>query len=642
MSGGAGPSPAGSPDRRDGAPAVPAGGGVGVSHDPGRRRGLAPTRVPAAATALAIVIYVGLAVVLFWHVWSSDPTQVSQPGGDQFSNMWFLRWLPFAIARGHNPFFSDFANYPSGVNLLTNTSALLLGLVASPITVAWGPVASFNVLLTLALPASATAGYFLARRLTSWRPAAFVAGLLYGFSPYQIAQSAGHLNLTFVVVPPLVFLALHELVVRQAGPARRWGIGLGLLVTAQFFVSSEVLASTIVMGAICVVATIAVGRRSVRSHLHHALVGGAWAAGTAAVLLAYPVWFALLGPGHISGPIQLVPQGYRADLLGPLVPDSLLRIAPAHLAHIADNFANSPTENGSYLGITLLAVLAVATVALWRQSKPLRVVAVGGASAFLLSLGAGLVVKSNPPGAASGFPLPERIFTKLPVLANTIPVRYSLYVALFAALELALVLDHLHRRLREDPGRGAWRIRWRSVVVPTLLAVLALAPLVPVAPFTGIGPVGTPPFFTSAALGATVPAGSTAVLYPFPSSRTPNGQAWQAVADLHFRMPGGYFLTPQGPSRHIAFSPALGYTRTTLTATVLTGLAAGTAPARTAALRVALRAEWRAWQVRTLVAFPTLGADPTGTVAFFTWLTGRAPAVLPGAAYVWADLGPVR
>ncbi|MGC8463709.1 MAG: hypothetical protein ACP5P9_08590, partial [Acidimicrobiales bacterium] len=163
-----------------------------------------PTRSPAAATVLAIVVYAALAVVVFWHLWTSDPTQVSQPGGDQFSNMWFLEWVPFAIAHGHNPFFSNFANYPFGVNLLTNTSALLLGLAASPITVVWGPVASFNVLLTLALPASATSGYFLARRFTTWRPAAFVAGLLYGFSPYEIAQSAGHLNLTFVVFPPLV------------------------------------------------------------------------------------------------------------------------------------------------------------------------------------------------------------------------------------------------------------------------------------------------------------------------------------------------------------------------------------------------------------------------------------------------------
>ncbi len=300
-----------------------------------------PTRSPAAATALSVVVYLALAVVIFWHLWTNDPTQVSQPGGDQFSNMWFLEWVPFAISHGHNPFFSNFANYPFGVNLLTNTSALLLGLVASPITVAWGPVASFNVLLTAALPASATAGYFLARRFTSWRPAAFVAGLLYGFSPYEIAQSAGHLNLTFVVFPPLVLLALHELVVRQARPARRWGVGLGLLLTAQFFVSSEVLASTIVVATICLVTTGVVGWRSARPHLRHALVGGAWAAGTAVTLLAYPLWFALSGPGHIAGPIQLVPQGYRADLLGPLVPDSLLRFAPAHLAHIADNFANS-------------------------------------------------------------------------------------------------------------------------------------------------------------------------------------------------------------------------------------------------------------------------------------------------------------
>jgi len=60
---------------------------------------------------------------------------------------------------------------------------LLLGWLATPITLVWGPIASFNVLITLALPASARPGYFFARR---W--VAVVAGGRscrppYGFSP---------------------------------------------------------------------------------------------------------------------------------------------------------------------------------------------------------------------------------------------------------------------------------------------------------------------------------------------------------------------------------------------------------------------------------------------------------------------------
>jgi hypothetical protein len=627
------------------APDAPVGGGSddGASPDRQRSHGSSRWRV-VGPPALSIAVYLVLAVALFWPVWSTHPTTVSEVGGDQFATMWFLQWAPHSILHGLNPFFSQYANHPFGVNLLINTSVLLLGWLASPVTLVWGPIASFNVLITLALPASATAGYFFARRWVAWQPAAFVAGLLYGFSPYEIAQSAGHLNLTFVVVPPLMFLVLHELAVRQRGRAARWGIVLGLLATAQFFVSSEVLASTAVIGAIGLVAAAYFGRHLVRVHARYFLIGAAWAAGTAAALLAYPLWFALRGPGSIRGPIQLVPQGYRADLLGPVIPDSLQWLAPHHLAAVADHFANSVTENGSYLGLTLLVALAVGTVLCWRSSVVVRVAAIAGAAAFVLSLGAGLVVKANPPGSATGFPLPERIFTKLPVLSNTIPVRYSLYMVLCAALLLALFLDRLHDRLATrrlhthgHPDRARHDRRVVAVAVPLVLALVALVPLYPVAPMAGIAPVGTPAYFTSSEL-SNIPTGSVALLYPFPSSLTPNAQAWQAVAKLSFAMPGGYFLVPSGPDRTIAFTPSLSYTRSTLTARVLTGLESGHSPSETPALRGALRAQWNGWGVDSLVVFPEGEPDPAAVIHFFTWVVGAPASPGPGGAYTWYRL----
>ena len=623
--------------RRDPQPDEPDGDPPEGGHD-------SPRWPSAVAPAASIAVYLILGLLFFWPVWSSHPTAVSEVGGDQFATMWFLQWAPHSVLHALNPFFSQYANHPYGVNLLTNTSVLLLGWLASPVTLVWGPVASFNVLITLALPASATAGYFFARRWVAWWPAAFVAGLLYGFSPYEIAQSAGHLNLTFMVIPPLCFLVLHELAVRQRGRAARWGVALGLLATAQFFVSSEVLASTAVVGAIALVAAAWFGRQLIRTHARYFLIGMAWAAGTAAVLLAYPLWFALRGPGSISGAIQLVPQGYRADLLGPVIPDSLLRLAPHHLASVADHFANSVTENGSYLGVTLLAVLAVGTVLCWRSSVVVRVTAITGVAAFVISLGGGLVVKGNPPGSATGLPLPERVFTKLPVLSNTIPVRYSVYMVLCAALLLALFLDRLHRTLADrplrphrDPVRAGHDRRVVAVAGPLALAAVALFPLYPVAPVAGVAPVGTPAYFTSPA-ALKIPVDSVALLYPFPSSVTPNAQAWQAVAKLRFKMPGGYFLVPSGPSRAIAFSPKLSYTRATLTARVLTSLESGRAPILTPALRRALRAQWQRWDVDSLVVFPEGEPDPAAVIGFFTAVVGRPASHGPGGAFTWYGL----
>lgn len=588
------------------------------------RAGLAPTTVVFALYLLA-------AVALNWDAWSEGAASHMQAGGDQFTTAWFLRWLPFAVLHGHNPLYTDFGNYPFGVNLLNNTSVPLLGLVGAPVTLLFGPIATSNTLATLALAGSAAAGYCFARRWTAWRPAAFAAGLLYGFSPYEIAESnGGHLNLTFVVLPPLILLAVHQVVTGRESAARTWGIALGLLMTAQFFISSEILVSTVVVGACCLVAAAAIGHRSVRPHLRGALVGGGWALGVSAVLLAYPVWFTLRGPAHIRGPIQLVPEAYRADLLGPVVPNVYTWLAPAGLVRVANGFANNTSENGTYLGITLLVTLAVGTVLLWRRSPAIRVAAVGGVAAFVLSLGGALVVH-RPPGAyLTGLPLPERIFTKLPLLANTVPVRYSLYVTLFAGLALALILDRLHT-VAEGWGRGSGTSAasggsggpWTRVA-PGLVALVCLVPLIPDGPVTGVVGIWTPSYFTSPTLTARS-AGQVAVLYPYPSTSTPAGQLWQAMAGLHFRSPGGYFLVPDGPDDKIGFSAAVGYGADTLTARVLIAVHDGRAPPRTAGLRAALLSQWASWHVSSLVAVFDGEAQPAAALQFLTWLVGKPP-----------------
>jgi hypothetical protein len=597
---------------------------------PGRGGPLAGlTRAGVVCTTLVVVLYLAVAVAMTWDAWSTGAASHMQAGADQFTTVWFLRWLPFAVLHGHNPLYTDFGNYPFGVNLLNNTGVPLLGLAAAPVTLLFGPIATFNTLTTLALAGSATAGYCFARRWTEWRPAAFVAGLVYGFSPYQIAESnGGHLNLTFVVLPPLILLAVHEVIMGRARSRRRWGIGLGLLITAQFFISSEILISTLIIGACCVVAAALIGHRSVRAHLRDALPGGGWALGVAAVLLAYPVWFALRGPAHINGPIQLVPEAYRADLLGPLVPDVYTWLAPSGLVRVANGFANNRSENGTYLGITLLVTVAAGTVLLWRRSPVVRVAAIGGTAAFVLSLGGGLVVHRPPTASLTGLPLPERVFTKLPLLANTIPVRYSLYVTLFAGLVLALVLDRLHATAaaRAGPvsGQRGWPARFRVWVTPALLAVVCLVPLVPNGPITGVTEARTPSYFTSSSL-TDQPGGRVTVLYPYPSAGSPEGQLWQAMAGLHFRSPGGYFLVPDGPGHRIGFSAAVGYGADTLTARVFIALYAGHPPTQTAALRAALLAQWASWHVSSLVAVLGPETHPTGSLQFMTWLAGKPP-----------------
>ena len=126
-------------------------------------------------------------------------------------SIWYLEWIPFALFHGHNPFFTNFIDYPGGVNLATNTLASALGLAASPLTLILGPVATYSFLLRLALAVSATSMCFVLRSWTRWWPAAFAGGLLYGFSSYMSEQGPWHLSLAFMPIPPLIFWCLNEL-----------------------------------------------------------------------------------------------------------------------------------------------------------------------------------------------------------------------------------------------------------------------------------------------------------------------------------------------------------------------------------------------------------------------------------------------
>ncbi len=254
------------------------------------------------------IAYLALSVGVWWNIWSTHPTSTTTCGcGDTSLFTWFLEWPAFAISHGLNPLYSTYMFHPTGVNLLSNTAEVGVGVLLAPVTWLFGPVATLNVALTLSPFLSALAAYVLARRFVSWAPAAFAAGLLYGFSPFVLTSlSDAHLMLGLAPVPPLIVLCLDEMVVRQRWRPVAVGLALGLLATVQFFIGTEVLVIAASMAAVGLVLVLAAGLtawRTLRARLPYVLRCAVWTVVTSVVLLAYPAWFALAGPAHLSGSI---------------------------------------------------------------------------------------------------------------------------------------------------------------------------------------------------------------------------------------------------------------------------------------------------------------------------------------------------
>ncbi len=188
---------------------------------------------------MAVVIgYFLIGTIAFWPVFPISGRPLGA-GGDFALALWLLAWVPHALAHGLNPLFSNAMYVPTGINIAENTASPLLSLITSPLALVASPLVRANLLTIVAMPTSATAAFVVLRKWQVWQPAAALGGLIYGFSPYMVGQSLGHISLFFMPVPPFIALTVASILGHQ-GPPRRLGIQLGLLLCAQYLISPEV------------------------------------------------------------------------------------------------------------------------------------------------------------------------------------------------------------------------------------------------------------------------------------------------------------------------------------------------------------------------------------------------------------------
>jgi hypothetical protein len=587
-----------------------------------------------------------LSVLVWWGAWSTHPTSITTCGcGDTSLFLWFLEWPAYALAHGHNPFYSTALFHPQGIDLLSNTSVLAVGIPLAPVTWLFGPVATLNVASTLAPVLSALSMCWLLRRWVSWGPAAFVGGLVYGFSPFAFVNLAGaHLMAAVLVLPPLMVACLDDLLVRRRHRPVVSGAVLGLLLTMQFFVGTEVLAMVVVMIAIglgLVVAYAAVFERAeLAARAPHALAGLAVAAGVAVVLLAYPAWFALAGPAHFAGLVwPTIEPGSGGIALGDLwhrAPMTALQ----HQMVLTGGYQGPALPQPAYLGAGTLVVLGAGLV-VWHRDRRLWLFGTLGAIAVVLSLG------------LHSFWTPWRVLAHVPLLRNVVAGRFASITALCAAVMLAVVVDHTRRSVA-DHAEGWWpergrhagasptrtRHRWAGLFGTLAAFCVAAAAIVPMAgDVAGNVPLTTaaaslPAWFTD--VGSHLPPGQVVLAYPAPFALQQSAEGWQAVDGLTFAMVGG-----SGPESVLsrAGSERAGQAVISAASFSLTG-----PPSADTANVDAVRRALAGWGVTTIVvpdprALPRYerGSGPASALGLFTLAVGRAPS-FSHDAWVWSGV----
>ena len=424
---------------------------------------------------LWIALFTLPSIVLWWHVWTGHPSStLTCPCGDPAQEVWFMAWPAWAVAHGANPFFSTAVNVPHGANLLSNTAGTLVGLVLSPVTWLWGPVASTNVALTLAPGLSAWGCWLALRSFVDWKPGAIPAALVYGYSAALVTSLLfGHVSVSVLPVPPLLLASLYAIVVRQARTPWRDGLLLAGLIVVQFLISPEILVMCVLFAVVGLVVSAAVGWRTLRSRLPYAARSLGVGVGLSAALLAYPAWFGLAGPQAVSGVLFATSAIAGVYLSGYLSPGAY------------GELANSVTRFGGYYGPTGppsnylgwgTAVGTVAAVFFARRRPLVWLLVLLALVSMWLSLGSYLL--GGTLVLWRGW-MPWRTLSKLPVLKEILPDQLTPFTTLFIAFILALGAG---RRLpaREgheqeavppgggDPGTGDARRR-RGGTAPGLL-----------------------------------------------------------------------------------------------------------------------------------------------------------------------------
>jgi hypothetical protein len=305
---------------------------------------------------LAAVLLHPLVTRLSSHILADDV--FIEPGrSDAYNFLWTYWWIQKAVLAGTNFYQCDWVFPPTGANLYFHTHVVLPTLLTLPVGMLLGPVAGYNSMIILMLSGAACVYRCFLRQTFGLRALpAFIAGAMFGFSPYFVFKTHAHVNL----VGAAFWGGCIGLLVRAYVRDRfgwRPGLPFALCLWATFWTSFvEFFALLVVISVIVIAFEI----HRLFSNANHRLRGRL-------------LFFLMALPGLISlASLVNAPDASTVDVAPfPNLQFADLLIAP-RLSFWGDVYTASEFEYwGSHLPI-VFGVLALVGVIAARSREPLR------------------------------------------------------------------------------------------------------------------------------------------------------------------------------------------------------------------------------------------------------------------------------
>jgi hypothetical protein len=512
--------------RRDGDPrAVTSPGEAPGGRLTGLRRAGRAAASPVARQLAVLAGYLVAGIAVTWPraTWLTEgKLPATRDGG---SYVWGFWWMAHQVTHLGDPWFTRLIAAPAGTELGYHALMPLQGVLLAPVTLAFGPALSYNLLSVLLPGLLCYAMYRVGRLWLRTQAGAIAAGGLFGLSSmltwlawYQLNLAAGVLFLP---------LALEAAVRLRRRPGPRQVVILGLVLAASLLTDQE----TAVLAGILVVLVLVpwlAGRPAAGTPGRARKLAAAAGAVAVALVVASPQIVAMVVQSRSGGtsfpPREVVENyvSYNPSLSGMF--GASPRVVQFGLGALKPVSYRGPITDGIPAFGLVLTVLAVAGLIASRRRRSAWLLALLWAGAAALALGSTLKIGSHAyvpaaqtwHGVRISAVMPYTWFVQIPGLAG---FREAARITLLAIVPAALLAGAAVDRL--------WA-RAPALIAPVLIAALLEA-----------GWAGNPAI-------ATMPAALPRLDAPIAADHSP-----ALVIDVPFGIRGGIPLPGEGA----AFDP---------------------------------------------------------------------------------------
>ena len=301
---------------------------------------------------LAFLAYAALAAAitypLIWQLTRVLPHDLADPLLTTSILWWNAHVLPLS-----SRWWDGFAFYPSAGTIAFSDHRLGESLFASPLQWAGASeITAYNLTLLAMFPLCAISAYWLAYTVTRRRDAAFLSGLVYGFSPFRIAHLE-HLELLAAFGIPAALAALHRYLDSRR---RMWLVVYAVALAVQALSASYYAMFFSIVLALWMVWFL---RWSDRRLAIEIVVASACAVlSVAPIVVGYLRWHAWYGLSRTFVEIQ----AYSADLTSFVTASPLMAIWGWTWS------LNGP-ERQLFPGLTVIVLVVVGAGAAWRGAR---------------------------------------------------------------------------------------------------------------------------------------------------------------------------------------------------------------------------------------------------------------------------------